>query len=284
MAKRNRNTDPNGKGKGSKKGRGIGRGQDYDPHLHIQDVPSRGRVSRCRGWHTGRMHHLMSKLEQRFFYILEWSQIVSDIREQFPLDIEETLAIAQSLDIKHPVYRGTKQPIVLTTDFLITIRTPFGFIDHARTIKYTNELSSIRVMQKYEIERVYWERRNIDWGIVTERDINLIVATNTEIIHYYRDPSTLSPLTDDIVHQIETILTRRVVKEGHPLKIITNDCDDQLGLPPGSSTKVVLHLLANRRWQVDMSVPLEMSNHIFLLNPPRIMVQREGGNANENRS
>lgn len=37
------------------------------------------------------MHHFLSKLETNYFYWLDWSPIVSDIREQYPLlPLEET--------------------------------------------------------------------------------------------------------------------------------------------------------------------------------------------------
>ena len=73
-----------------KEGRGQGEGADYQPWLHIQDVPSQGLATRIKGWKTGRCHHLLSKLECQYFYILEWSPVVCDIREQFPLELSET--------------------------------------------------------------------------------------------------------------------------------------------------------------------------------------------------
>src|SRR5690349_4522054 len=63
-----------------------GRGQkelaDYQPWLTVREVPSRGLSTRSKGWKTGRVHHVLSKLEKKYFYILEWSKIVVDIREQ----------------------------------------------------------------------------------------------------------------------------------------------------------------------------------------------------------
>lgn len=43
-----------------KEGRGQGEGKDYKPWIDIHDFPSQGRVSRCFGWKTGRIHHFMS--------------------------------------------------------------------------------------------------------------------------------------------------------------------------------------------------------------------------------
>jgi hypothetical protein len=265
MAKRNRNTNSKSRGKGSKKGRGKGRGKHYDPYLHIQDVASKGRVSRVMGWKTGRAHHCLSKLEWLFFWILEWSHVVVDIREQYPLDLEETLAIAKTIGISHPVNSKTKEPREITTDFLVTIKTRRGPVDQARTIKYVRDLSSNRVMEKFEIERVYWTSREIDWGIVTENDIDLIVASNVELVHYYRGANMLSPLSKAKIRRIETTITTRVTSECLSLRDLTNDCDEEFGLQPGTSAKVVLHLIANRRWKIDMRTPIQLPKRLVLV-------------------
>jgi hypothetical protein len=65
-----------------KEGRGQGRSADYQPWLHIQDVPSLELATRIKGWETGSCNHFLSKLEWHYFYILEWSPVVCDIRDQ----------------------------------------------------------------------------------------------------------------------------------------------------------------------------------------------------------
>lgn len=258
MPKRNRN-------KQKSKGRGQGRGENYVPHLLIQDVPSVGLATRDKGWKTKRIHHLMSKLEWLYFYILEWSSVVIDIREQYPLDLDETLAIAKDLGVRHPMDRKTREFKVMTTDFLITIRKPIGSEDQARTVKYVKDLSSIRVMEKFEIERIYWKSRGIQWEIVTEKDIDHILAANIEWVHPYYDLSSLFPLTRNIVRSVETLLTPQVAAGEARLRDLTNACDSQLSLETGMSLMVVRHLLANKRWQVNMSEPLQPAKKIKLI-------------------
>ncbi|WP_233882598.1 hypothetical protein [Brevibacillus laterosporus] len=85
MTKRKRETSISQIEKRIKEGRGQGYGREYIPWLLIQDVPSSGRATRIHGWKTNRFHHVHSDLERSYFYILEWSDIVTDIREQFPL-------------------------------------------------------------------------------------------------------------------------------------------------------------------------------------------------------
>ena len=68
-----------------KEGRGQNSGGDYRPWITVQDFSSRGQANRELGWKTGRQHDLHSKEEREYFLILEWSPIVIDIQEQFPL-------------------------------------------------------------------------------------------------------------------------------------------------------------------------------------------------------
>lgn len=178
-------TQPRQKPSGAKRlreGRGQGRGADYKPWLDVQQVPSLGLSERIRGWKSNRVHHLFSQLEVNYFYALEWSESVTDIREQYPQrPLDETLDIAQACGFTHPTapsreyarplrYRTT-QPIVMTTDFLVTVGQSMGVTEIARTVKPSGKLQEKRILEKFEIERRYWENRNISWGIVTEHEI-----------------------------------------------------------------------------------------------------------------
>jgi TnsA endonuclease N terminal len=135
MAKRKRKTTKKQIEKRLKEGRGQGRRENYKPWLRIQDVGSIGLSTRIKGWKSNRIHQFLSKLELSYFYLLEWSKEVIDIREQFPLDLDETKAIAQELGVKHPTDPFTQEQVVMTTDFLITIKKPLSEQDVARTIK-----------------------------------------------------------------------------------------------------------------------------------------------------
>ncbi|OBZ16340.1 transposase [Bacillus sp. FJAT-27264] len=104
-----------------KEGRGQGTGKDYIPWLRVQDVPSEGRAIRGGGWTTGRRHELLSDIERDYCYLLDYSDDVSDIREQFPLlPLEETKLIAERIGVKHPADPTTGVAIVMMTDFLVT--------------------------------------------------------------------------------------------------------------------------------------------------------------------
>src|SRR5262249_28974844 len=132
-------------------GRGDGTGINYQPWLRVQDVPSKGRIHRIKGCVTGRVHHLLSDLEAKVFYAFDFSPSVLDIREQFPLlPLEDTLAIAEECGVSHPADPGTKHPVVMTTDLLVTSHHAGGRIHEARAIKYQSDLKKLRVLEKLE--------------------------------------------------------------------------------------------------------------------------------------
>lgn len=125
-------------------------------------------------------------MERNYFYLTEYSGFIIDIREQFPLlSLEETLVIADELGIKHPVDPKMGEPIVMTTDFLLTVNKGEGRVELARTIKMKDELLKECILEKFEIERVYWEKRGVDWGIVMELEIPKTLARNISYIHDY---------------------------------------------------------------------------------------------------
>lgn len=246
--------------------RGEGEGEGYDPSLHIHQVPSLGRSHRVLGWRANRVHHFLSDLEFNFFLVNEWLTEVADFREQYPLrPQEETLAIAESLGIRHPTHPKTKRPIEMTTDAILTIRRGAQVRYCARTLKYAHALASSRVLEKFEIEKLYWERRGYDWGIVTEKDVPIVLARNVEYVHACRAVETCAPLSPKELKSLAAVLTSELEKGQASLRSVTQWADERLGHKPGVSMRVVRHLIANRTLPVDMSVKIDPSKPLTLI-------------------
>lgn len=167
MDKRSRISD-NGR---AKRKRGMGIGINYSPWVHVQDFSSRGLSARILGRTTGRIHHLLSRLEANLFYVLDYSKTIDDIREQYPLDLGETKEIARTLGVRHPDNGG--DPKVMTTDFFVVLKNG----SKAISTKYAKDLTS-RALDKLEIERQYWERRNIPWHLITENELPCVLIDN----------------------------------------------------------------------------------------------------------
>jgi len=143
-----------------KKGYGLGQGNNYMPWLTVRDVKTRGTAAILRGIKTKRDHHCLSQQEKYFFYLAEFSTSVVDIREQFPLlPLDMISQLAQTLRIKYPEVPGKKVPNVQSTDFLLTLRLHPGSAETylAVSVKTTEELDRPRVLEKQELERVWWQ-------------------------------------------------------------------------------------------------------------------------------
>ena len=121
MSKYNLNWDENKLKKYISEGRSQGVGKDYKPWITIHDFPSEGFSSRQPGWKFNRVCHFLSNNELRYFYSLEWADNVTDIREQYPMKLEDTLKIAEQLGIKHPINTKNDVPYVMSSDFMITM-------------------------------------------------------------------------------------------------------------------------------------------------------------------
>lgn len=266
MAKRKRENNEKQNEKREKEGRGQGRFENYKPYLKIQDVATKGLATRIKGTKTGRNHHLLSNLELDYLYVLDWSENVIDIREQYPLDLSETLALAKEVNISHPPRSEPNNPIVITTDFLITIRQPIGTKEIARTIKPSEDLTNSRVLEKFEIERLYWEERKIDWGIVTELDINQTLVKNLRWLYRYRDPKSLpSTITTSLAPKLIKYLLPIIKKKSVSLRDVANACDDNFTIPRGNSLSLVRHLLATKKWQVNLLEHIQPGKPLNLL-------------------
>jgi hypothetical protein len=244
------------------KGYGQGSGKSYKPFIEVRSFSSRGLSSRIPGNKVERVHHTLSALESKYFCVLELIDNILEIKENFALlPLTKTVSIAKSLGIKHPQDSITKQNIVMTTDYLILIKINGQTKRIARTIKYTKDLSSKRVIEKFEIERIYWQRQGVDWGIVTERDIDPNLISNSEVLWPRLSLGGLK-IPDLDIEKAKQILTAEIAKQEKSLLSITDTCDKTLSLQAGSSLAIAYHLIAIGILRIDL---------YELINPGKIL-------------
>ena len=241
-------------------GRGQGYGVNCTPWLYVHEVPSKGLVSRIKGWKTQRVHHTMSQKETYYLLLQEWNDDVIDIREQYPLlPLEETLEIAGLLGFKHPA--KNQKPVVMTSDFLITFKSGMANTLAARAIKISKDLDDRRTLEKLEIERQYWLRRNIPWGIVTEKNMPINIVKNIQYLHPKRNPENL-PVKPSLIPTIKAALEKEILLTEQTLVESALKVDTGLGLSPGDSLAVIRHLLATKQWHTDMSIRINPDRYI----------------------
>lgn len=158
-------------------GRGKGAKETYKPWVRIGEFSSRGVSTAIPGIKTKRIHELMSGIETRAFLVSEFNKTVIDIREQFPLfPLDHIVALAKQADITYPFVRG--EPFTLTTDLLLTRRVNDVVSYLAIAVKPTSELKKKAVIDKLELERLWWNSLGIDWILCTEKDLSQSVEDN----------------------------------------------------------------------------------------------------------
>lgn len=267
MAKRKRSINID---KMIKEGRGQGVEAEYKPWIRIQDVPSLGRATRLKGIKTRRQHEFLSDMERNYFYLLEYAENVIDIREQFPLlPLEDTLLIAEELGIKHPRNPETGEAIVMTTDFFLTIKSGNEDCYIARTIKATDELLNKRVLEKFEIERVYWQRKKIDWGIVTEKEIDKSIAHNISFVHSYNDIKNIDCFNGMGIIELQDLVyefIKRILDSNKTIRSICNKFDNDMTLERGSGLSIFKYLIINRIIEIDITKKIDVNTIIPIAN------------------
>jgi hypothetical protein len=264
MAKRNRGMTKQKYEKWIKEGRGQGEGKDYKPWLTIQDVPSNGVVSREKSWTVGRIHHLLSRLELNYFYVLDWANSVVDIREQYPLlPMERTIEIAEDLGIPHPRDPETKELTPITTDFFLKLNKEKDESFCTRTVKPSNKLTK-RTVEKFAIEKKFYDEQGIDWKIVTDQDFPKGLVHNIEWIHnaIYLEFAP-NDLDLSMIDALAETLFCALYSTNKSLARITNEFDKKVGLSVGSGLFLVQHMLATKQWKTDMFTKINPSKPVI---------------------
>ena len=255
MAKYSRNWNVDVFRRYLREGRGQGTGSDYRPWLTVRDFPSQGMVSRIKGQTTGRVYHLMSNYESSLFYLLDWSDNVLDIREQYPLlDLESAVGVAESAHICYPFDAKSGFPYVMTSDFFV--ETTDG--PTVLAVKPTSELAKLRVREKLEIERRYWTARNIKWELVTEREINHTKAKNIEWLSQANDLTQFGLSMDCQAMCIEFFMGAYI---SNPVdaKGIAEELERRFNLDSGCGINIFKHLAYHKRIKVDVNNPIDLS-------------------------
>jgi hypothetical protein len=149
-----------------KQGCGDGELSLYKPWLNIHEFTSSGRSHRVLCNTTGRLLHLFSDLEFAYSCLFDWCENISDIRERFPLILEDTNHISKEAKIPILSHKSVSQ--VRFSDFLINDSShPSG--QYAVDVRYSNTLNQPSVLEFIELQRRYWSAKNIGFFVATER-------------------------------------------------------------------------------------------------------------------
>ena len=229
-----------------KEGRGQGTGSNYKPFIYTWEVSSRGRSHRIFGNKSRRIHHLLSDLELAVFLTLDWLPQVYDIREQFPLRVDDTARIADACGIVHGKFKGVNQ--VLSSDFLVDFDDPER-PRMAFQAKYSSDLQKPDTIERLALEQKYWEDKEIPWAIITEKDFSKAVFLNIQWLYPAQseelEPSTLQNYFNLFVHAFAK-------KPDALITEVAQGLDVAYDLEPGESLYWLRNLLARHYFLFDL--------------------------------
>lgn len=178
--------------------RGTGTGASYKPWIKIREVNSLGTATSVLDYKTGRNVELLSQGEVYYWYYLRWQDEVEDIREQYPLDLETTVGIANKLGYAHPHDDNHR----MTTDLLVT-KTD-GSLEAYSVKNDRKVLDNPRTLEKLLIEKLYWEAQGVKFHLVYKTDLNKTFIRNLIDVMECYDPTKLTDAISVIRHKIAT--------------------------------------------------------------------------------
>ena len=181
--------------------RGEGHGFDYVPYVKVNDFNSLGTTCNPVDWKSGRTIHLLSQGEMYMYYLLRWNDDVFDIREQYPLDLETTVALAKELAIRHPKNNSTRMTSDLLVDYANEIQEVYSIKRSAQ------DLENPRTREKLLLEELYWTRQGIKFQTVLTETLDVSTVTNIRlVVEFYK----LEDVYDEISFIKHLIATKQI--------------------------------------------------------------------------
>lgn len=241
-------------------GRGQGAGIAYTPWIYTYEFPSKGRRHRSLGHKVERLYHLMSDVEFSHFVYFDRLNSVIDNREQFPLNRDDTIRIADKLGFRHPKYPGTKVDAVMTTDFLLTLNTPSGQKLRAFSTKHSSDLlvqKKKRLLEKLKIEQCYWNERGAEWYASTERALPQQLISGINWVRDAYDLSSLKKENRDTLFSAALFVLAKISNEDSklPLNQWCLQLDGARSYDRGTHLGAAKHLIAQQLLEFDLGRP-----------------------------
>ena len=260
-------------------GYGEGTGATYKSWINTADYPSRGRIRRAYSPKFGRTIHLMSDIEWHTFLLLEYSESVDELYEQFPMERDVTLQIAAALGITHPYYSGTHVPTVMTLDFLtLSRRTGILRAFDVNTVLIAEDRRSI---EKLQIARAYCTGRSVSHHLIFDSKLPIAKIRNIEWIRSgLLMDGEIEPYPE-YLHEKAQLMAHELTSTARHNISLSQYCtgfDVRHGLESGVGWRVAKILIWNKTLRCDINNPdLPSAPLLSFLRPTPHGNKREAG-------
>ncbi|MCF7982528.1 MAG: TnsA endonuclease N-terminal domain-containing protein [Pseudomonadales bacterium] len=199
----------------------------YEPFWRVEDIPSSGIKVKIQHFNDdARIVHLLSMNELFMYVLIAYDQSITECYEQYAIPLETSLAIANELEVKHPVYSDSRIPIVQTIDFLC-MRDDGSKI--AFPVKQESSLVRERTAEKLAIQESFCLLSDIDYQLVSSAELKTMRFQNLERLYRFAKlnpllmrvfkcwlPNFIGTLSDDPHLPIANILERSASLSGIP--------------------------------------------------------------------
>jgi len=161
----------------------------YEPFWRTEDIPSFGVKTKIPHFEIPyRIVHLLSQNELWAYLELIRNPLVIEVYEQYALPLEETLASAEFLGVKHPVYPGTKTPIIQTIDFMCDmydLETGSSY-QAAFPVKQPEDAMRYRTAEKLALQEAYCVTKGIHYELLLSDKLRTVKSVSLECLYRHR--------------------------------------------------------------------------------------------------
>lgn len=194
-------------------GRCTGIGASYVPFYLASEAKSMGTASMIPDAFEGRMIHTLSTVETDFYWLLRWSDDTLHIREQYLLNRAYVNDVRISLGLKQ-----VPANCCYTTDFLVDLidgsqraySVKFKADDFdPNNIKYAGSKKKYaNLIERQNIERLYWESQGIPFAIITSESISRTYSKNIAYAMGFYNPLFICNLEQKLMYLIAHKIVR----------------------------------------------------------------------------
>ena len=230
----------------------------------IHSFTSRGDTGRFLD-RRGDFQTTFSTLERDAARRLEYENHVLGMSTQLYLEpLDEVEEIAKQLGVRPPDH---KRKHWLSTDIVVDVTRPWGTQRIAVYVKYADELLRKRVKEKRDIERIFWERRGVEFRVETDQSLEREFRRNlqhADLCAIALDALELGPEATRILADLESLMEQNPRAS---LGQITDLVDCDRVLEPGLAMTVLWAAIWRGRLAADLFKPIRPSSRALVLWP-----------------
>jgi len=245
--------------------RGQGEHASFKPWFRRFDFPSCGERRESFFRVCDRPIHTFSHLEFRKALLGKTQDGVTDMWEQYPMPLEETLDIAASIPVVHPRSPRTGEYVVMTNDLLLIFDSVVGRRRVAWDCKYQDDLRFWRTLEKLEISRLWHKHHGNAPLIATDEISDENYLSNLEWLHALERRDAMLGYPSDLAQRVDTIMRPMVDRREQLLWQLAARADDALGFKLPVCLYACRYLLSAGIWKTDLRIWVRATEPLVLL-------------------